>query len=89
MKSYRLHVKEGVDTPDDWGRVLIQFAYGGLRIEETFPRDCFVIAGPLMIKHIQGALDEYLDIFESDEGEKDQLRRQQEKNKQEEDKAWW
>ena len=89
MKFYRIHVKNGIENPEDWSRVLITFAYGGLRIEEEFSRDCIVQAGPLVIRQLGESLSEYVEVCEYDDHEREKLRRDQRKEKEEEEKMWW
>ena len=86
MKLFRLHVKKGVDEPEDWGRVLVPFAGTGLRLVEEFHRDCIIEAGPLLIKDIMHHLGEYVELFDYDPMEKESIRRQSER---EEESSWW
>jgi hypothetical protein len=74
MKLYRLHVKQGVEAPEDWGRVLIPFAgASGLRLHEEFKRDAIIECGPLLIKEIMSQLGEYLEYFDYDPSERDMM----------------
>ncbi len=75
MNLYRLHVKKGIDPPEDWTRVLVPFAGSGLRLHEEFRDDCVIEAGPLLIKQIMGVLDGYIELFDYDPSEKERLRR--------------
>lgn len=82
MALYRLHVKKGIEAPEDWSRVLIPFAGTGLRLKEMFARDCVIEASPLLLKEILNQLGEYLEPFDYDPMERDIINR---KSQQEED----
>jgi hypothetical protein len=76
MNLYRLHVKNGVDEPEDWTRVLIPFAGTGLRIYDSFKRDVIIEAGPLLIKEIMGHLYQCVELFDYDPSQRDMIKRQ-------------
>ncbi len=84
MKQYRLHVRDGQPSPEDWGRVLIPFAGNGVRLLEQFKRDCVILAGPIVIKQITGYFDSVLECFDYDPSEKERLLRQSEKDEEDE-----
>ncbi len=75
MKLYRLHVKPGEESPEDWGRVLVPFAGTGLRLREEFTHDCVIEAGPLLIQEIMGHLRDYVECYDYDPAERETVAR--------------
>lgn len=83
MKFYRLHLRDGIEPPEDWGRILIPFAGAGLRLHEEFVKDCIIEAGPIIIKDIMSHLLEYVELFDYDPTlEREILRRKSQQDSQ-------
>jgi len=73
LPRYRLHLKDGVDSPEDgWGRILVFYATpgAGLRILEEYTRDCIIECGPITRNTIAEHLYHVLDIFDDSPTEK-------------------
>lgn len=66
MDKYKLRVKRGEEPPEEWSRVLVPFADGGLEIVETFTMECIINVSPLTLERMEPALKHYVDFIEYD-----------------------
>ena len=69
MEKYKLRVKPNQEPPEEWSRVLVPFADGGLRIIDTFIMECIVEISPITLGYMEPALRNYVDFIPYKEGE--------------------
>ena len=69
MRKYTIRVIKGQENPDDWGRVLVPFAIGGLLIiVEEFRDACIINASPNIVERLIEAYGQVVTIEEKVEG---------------------
>lgn len=86
LKQYKMRIRQGEEPPEDWSRFLIPFADGGLRLRQTFVRECIIEAGPLTLENLKQSLSQFVEIYEYDGTP---TTREDVYTDQREDYKWW